>query len=83
MRRGSDLDVGCVLFAVRKSIESGNLTAIRMTWNALGRYETTHVTLMQRLQLSHFNGASPITRFSSLLTKTLIDYIHWDNYSHM
>jgi hypothetical protein len=35
------------------------------------------------LQLFHFNGASPITPFSSVLTKTPIDYIHWDNANHL
>jgi hypothetical protein len=35
------------------------------------------------LKLFRFNGASPITPFSSVLTKTPVDYIHWDNNSHM
>jgi hypothetical protein len=34
-------------------------------------------------QLFHFNGSAPITPFSSVLTTTPIDYVHWDNYNHV
>jgi hypothetical protein len=35
------------------------------------------------LQVFHFNGANPITRYSGTLTKTPIDSIHWDNANHL
>jgi hypothetical protein len=35
------------------------------------------------LQLFHFNGASPITHYSSLLTNDSIIRIHWDNSNHL
>jgi hypothetical protein len=35
------------------------------------------------LQLFHFNGASPLTKYSSVLTTAPIDYIHWDNSNHV
>jgi hypothetical protein len=35
------------------------------------------------LQVFHFNGANPITRYSATLTKTPIDNIHWDKANHL
>jgi hypothetical protein len=35
------------------------------------------------LQVFHFNGASPITKFSGVLTSDFIDFIHWDNANHL
>ncbi len=35
------------------------------------------------LQVFHFNGASPITNFSSVLTSDFIDFIRWDNANHL
>lgn len=35
------------------------------------------------LQVFHFNGASPITTYSSVLTTSPIDFIHWDNANHL
>jgi hypothetical protein len=35
------------------------------------------------LQLFHFNGPSPLTKYSSVLTTVPIDYIHWDNSNHV
>jgi hypothetical protein len=35
------------------------------------------------LQVFHFNGANPITRYSGTLTKTPIDNIHWDKANHL
>jgi hypothetical protein len=34
-------------------------------------------------QVFHFNGPSPITLYSGVLTSDLIDYIHWDNANHL
>ena len=35
------------------------------------------------LQVFHFNGASPITKFTGQLTKTSIDQCFWDNANHL
>lgn len=35
------------------------------------------------LQVFHFNGAAPITPYSSILTTALIDRIRWDNSNHL
>jgi hypothetical protein len=35
------------------------------------------------LQVFHFNGANPITRFTGLLTKNEIDQLFWDNSNHL
>jgi hypothetical protein len=35
------------------------------------------------LQVFHFNGASPITPYTSLLTKDQIDQMFWDNANHL
>ncbi|HVR27241.1 MAG TPA: hypothetical protein VMU26_28420 [Candidatus Polarisedimenticolia bacterium] len=35
------------------------------------------------LQVFHFNGSSPITHFTGLLTKDEVDQVAWDNDSHL
>jgi hypothetical protein len=35
------------------------------------------------LQVFHFNGASPITPYSKVLTAAAISQIHWDNSNHL
>lgn len=35
------------------------------------------------LQVFHFNGASPITRYTGLLTTDEIDQVFWDNNNHL
>ena len=35
------------------------------------------------LQVFHFHGANPITRYTSLLTKVQIDQMFWDNNNHL
>jgi len=35
------------------------------------------------LQVFHFNGASPITRYTGLLTKDNISQVFWDNANHL
>ncbi len=35
------------------------------------------------VQVFHFNGASPITPYSAVLTTSEIDEIHWDNSNHL
>ena len=35
------------------------------------------------LQVFHFNGANPATRFTGLITKDEVDQIFWDNANHL
>jgi 6-phosphogluconolactonase (cycloisomerase 2 family) len=35
------------------------------------------------LQIFHFNGANPITKFTGLLTTETIDQVYWDNANHL
>jgi hypothetical protein len=35
------------------------------------------------LQIFHFNGANPITKFTGLLTTDTIDSVYWDNVNHL
>jgi hypothetical protein len=35
------------------------------------------------LQIFHFNGASPITHYTGLLTSAQIDQLYWDNSNHL
>jgi hypothetical protein len=35
------------------------------------------------LQVFHFNGSSPITHYTGLLTKDSIDQVFWDNANHL
>ena len=35
------------------------------------------------LQIFHFNGAQPITRYTGLLTNAEIDQFYWDNADHL
>ena len=35
------------------------------------------------LQIFHFNGANPITKFTGLLTTATIDQVYWDNANHL
>jgi hypothetical protein len=35
------------------------------------------------LEVYHFNGASPITSYSKVLTPSNIDILHWDNNNHL
>jgi hypothetical protein len=35
------------------------------------------------LQIFHFNGANPITKFTGLVTTKQIDQLFWDNSNHL
>jgi hypothetical protein len=35
------------------------------------------------LEVFHFNGAAPITRYSKVLTTDSISWIHWDKTNHL
>ena len=59
------------LLAIGSSIDYSSCSCGTRTWGTSG------------LQVFHFNGASPITRYSTTLTKTPIDDIHWDKANHL
>jgi hypothetical protein len=46
-----------------------------------GKYLAVGGTL--GLQLFHFNGANPITKFTGLITKDSINQLFWDNANHL
>jgi hypothetical protein len=58
---------------------AGNLLAVGS--NIGGPWFNTPVTT--GLQVFHFNGASPITKYSSILTATPIDSVAWDKSNHL
>lgn len=35
------------------------------------------------MQIFHFNGANPITKFTGVLTRDQIDQLFWDNANHL
>jgi hypothetical protein len=35
------------------------------------------------LQVFHFNGANPVTRFTGLLTTDTVNQVAWDNMNHL
>ncbi|MBV9626169.1 MAG: hypothetical protein JOZ14_19555, partial [Acidobacteria bacterium] len=35
------------------------------------------------LQVFHFNGANPITKYTGLLTTNAVDQMFWDNANHL
>jgi hypothetical protein len=35
------------------------------------------------LEVFHFNGASPITKYTGLIENIPIDEVHWDNNDHL
>jgi hypothetical protein len=46
-------------------------------------FNYTGLTKPTGLQVFHFNGASPITKYTGLLTTAPIDQIRWDNSNHL
>jgi hypothetical protein len=56
-------------------------TVIDYRMSADGKYLAVSGTL--GLQIFHFNGANPITRFTGLLTGVRIDQVFWDNSNHV
>jgi hypothetical protein len=60
---------------------SGKLLAVAGDISAAASDENP--TMSPGLQVFHFNGASPITKYSGVLTSDYIDFIHWDNANHL
>jgi hypothetical protein len=60
---------------------SGKLLAAAGNVQAAASFENP--TMSPGLQVFHFNGASPITKYSGVLTGDKIDFIHWDNANHL
>jgi 6-phosphogluconolactonase (cycloisomerase 2 family) len=87
---------GPVQLAVYSADSSGNLTttstATNMPKTAVTSVLEIRISPSGRflaaagstgLQVFHFNGANPITRFTGLLTTDQVDHIFWDNANHL
>jgi hypothetical protein len=88
--------VGSAQLAVYTSDGSGNLTTTSTASN-MPKTSVTSVTDTWMspsgkllavagtggLQVFHFNGGSPITPYTGLLTKDEIDQMFWDNNNHL
>jgi hypothetical protein len=58
---------------------AGNLLAVGS--NQAGQWFSSQTTT--GLQVFHFNGANPITRYSSVLTSAPVDGVRWDKSNHL
>ena len=45
--------------------------------------DPTYTNALTGLEVFHFNGANPITRYSSVLTSAAIDTVSWDKNNHL
>ena len=61
------------------AIAAGNVTYLKMAPSG----KLLAVSGSGGLQVFHFNGASPITKFTGQLTKTPINQCFWDNANHL
>ena len=61
------------------AIAAGNVTYLKMAPSG----KLLAVAGSGGLQVFHFNGASPITKFTGQLTKTRINQCFWDNANHL
>ena len=61
------------------AIAAGNVTYLKMAPSG----KLLAVAGSGGLQVFHFNGASPITKFTGQLTKTPINQCFWDNANHL
>jgi hypothetical protein len=59
---------------------SGKFLAVA---GSTSRSFTVRPTAPPGLQVFHFNGASPITRYSGIITSAAIDRLAWDNSNHL
>ena len=57
----------------------GSVTALRMSPS--GKFLAVGGTL--GMQIFHFNGASPVTKYTGLITASEVDQIFWDNANHL
>ncbi len=88
--------VGAPQLAVYTQQSNGNLTTTSTSAN-MPKTQVTSITDFWMspsgkllavagttgLQVFHFNGASPITRYTGLLTTDGIDQVFWDNNNHL
>ncbi len=87
---------GALQIAVYTADSSGNLTtsgtAANMPKSAVGSVTDIRISPSGKLiavagtsglQLFHFNGANPVTRFTSLIATGQVDHIFWDNANHL
>jgi hypothetical protein len=58
-----------------------SLPSLHYWMSPSGKYLAVGGTL--GLQLFHFNGANPITKFTGLITKDSINQLFWDNSNHL
>jgi hypothetical protein len=89
---GSD---GAPQLAVYTADSSGNLTTTSTNQNMPSVLTQTVQTYWMSptgkylavggtgLQIFHFNGANPITKFTGLLTTDTINQVYWDNANHL
>jgi hypothetical protein len=77
--KGTNMPVPSVYPTSLSISPAGNLLAVGS--NLGGPWFNTPVT--SGLQVFHFNGASPITKYSSVLTSTPIDSVAWDKSNHL
>lgn len=88
--------VGPPQLAVYTADDAGNLTTTSTYGNMpkTGVKAVTYLSMSpsgkllavsgtKGLQAFHFNGANPITHFTSLLTKDEVDQMFWDNNNHL
>jgi hypothetical protein len=61
------------------SVAVGNLTVLNMAPSG----KLLAVAGSGGLQVFHFNGASPITHYTGLLTSAEVDQVFWDNANHL
>jgi hypothetical protein len=61
------------------TVSVGNLTVLNMAPSG----KLLAVAGSNGLQVYHFNGASPITHYTGLLTTSEVDQIFWDNSNHL
>ena len=54
-----------------------------MTWRCRHRESCSQSGGQEGLQIFHFNGASPITHYTGLLTSDPITQMFWDNSNHL
>jgi hypothetical protein len=87
---------GPVQLAIYTANNSGNLTT-HSTFSNMPTAAVTYVTDMRMspsakllavgggagLQVFHFNGSKPITHYTGLLTKDLVNRVFWDNDNHL
>ena len=57
----------------------GSVTALGMSPS--GKFLAVGGTL--GMQIFHFNGASPVTKYTGLITASEVDQIFWDNANHL